>query len=64
MGYNKQPEDWDKIDRIVDMFVELGVDRLSTWTYRGGYGTILAAKEPLKLWDKIGENYRRVLTKE
>ena len=64
MGYNKQPEDWDKIDRIVDMYVELGVDRIATWTYRGGYGTILAAKEPLKLWDKIGETYRRVLTKE
>lgn len=63
MGYNKQPEDWSKLDRIVDMYDELGVDRLATWTYRGGYGTILAAKEPLKLWDNIGRNYKRVLKK-
>ena len=45
------------------MYEELGVDRLGTWTYRGGYGTIVAAKDPIKLWDAIGENYRRVLTK-
>ena len=51
------------IDRVVDMYVEAGVDRLGTWTYRGGYGTIVAAPEPLKLWDRIGENYRRVLKK-
>ena len=46
-----------------NMVREAGVDRLGTWTYRGGYGTIVAAPEPLKLWDRIGENYRRVLKK-
>ena len=33
-----------QIDKIVDMYEELGVDRLATWTYRGGYGTSVAAK--------------------
>ena len=42
----------------------LGVDRLATWTYRGGYGTSVAAKDPIELWDRIGENYKRVLVKE
>ena len=48
----------------IDMYEELGVDRLATWTYRGGYGTSVAAKDPLELWDNIGRNYKRVLKKE
>ncbi|BFJ84711.1 hypothetical protein WMO24_06525 [Ruthenibacterium sp. CLA-JM-H11] len=63
MGYNKRPEDWKQIDRIVDLYENLGVDRLSTWTYRGGYGTSVAAPDPLQLWDHIGENYRRVMSR-
>ena len=27
-------------------------------------GTVVAAKDPLELWDNIGRNYRRVLKKE
>ena len=42
------------------LYESLGVDRLATWTYRGGYGTSVAAEDPLQLWDRIGENYRRV----
>ena len=63
MGYSCCPSDYKQIDQIVDMYESLGVDRLGTWTYRGGYGTSVAAEEPLKLWDKIGENYCRVLKK-
>ena len=63
MGYNKRPDDFAQIDKVVDMYEELGVDRLATWTYRGGYGTSVAAKDPIELWDRIGENYRRVLQK-
>lgn len=63
MGYYKQPEDFSQIDKTVDMYVSLGVDRLATWTYRGGYGTVLAAPDPLKLWDRIGANYERVRQK-
>ena len=47
----------------MDLYESLGADRLGTWTYRGGYGTSVAAKDPLVLWDRIGENYRRVLKK-
>jgi hypothetical protein len=61
MGYNKCPANFDQIDRMVDLYEAAGVDRLATWTYRGGLGTVVAAPEPLKLWDKIGMNYRRVL---
>ncbi len=64
MGYNKRPDDFNQIDRIVDMYEALGVDRLGTWTYRGGYGTIVAAPDALELWDNIGRNYLRVLDKK
>jgi hypothetical protein len=63
MGYNAQPEDFNQIDKVVDLYESMGVDRLATWTYRGGYGTVVAAPDPIKLWDKIGENYKRVLKK-
>lgn len=43
------------------MYEAAGVDRLATWTYRGGYGTSVAAKDALELWDNIGRNYKRVL---
>ena len=63
MGYNKRPEKWEQIDHVVDMYEAAGVDRLATWTYRGGYGTSVAAKDALELWDNIGRNYKRVLQK-
>jgi hypothetical protein len=64
MGYNKRPQNWEQIDKVVDLYESLGVDRLATWTYRGGYGTSVAAKDPIELWDRIGANYNRVLVKE
>ena len=59
----KQPKDFAQIDKVVDLYESLGVDRIAAWTYRGGYGTVLAAPDALKLWDAIGENYKRVLKK-
>ena len=53
----------DEALKIVDMYESMGVDRLATWTYRGGLGTSVAAPDPIKLWDAIGENYKRVLKK-
>lgn len=64
LGYNGQPADFNEIDKVVDMYRDMGVDRLATWTYRGGYGTSVAAPDPIKLWDRIGENFKRVLNKE
>ena len=64
MGYYQQPDTFEQIDRTVDMYEKLGVDRLGVWTYRGGYGTKLAAPDPIGLWDRIGQNYRRVLKKK
>ena len=61
MGYYKQPKDWAQIGKWIDIAEAAGVDRISAWTYRGGYGTVVGAPDALKLWDTIGENYRRVL---
>jgi len=63
IGYYSRPDDFKQIDDIVDLYEKLGVDRLGTWTYRGGYGTSLAAKDALELWDNIGRNYIRILSK-
>ena len=63
-GYSTQPEDFNQIDKVVDLYESMGVDRLGTWTYRGGLGTSCSAKDPIKLWDRIGENYKRVLNKK
>ncbi len=64
MCYFEQPDDFGEMDRVIDLYVASGVDRLGAWTYRGGYGTVLAAKDPIALWDRLGDNYRRVLKKE
>lgn len=61
MGYYKQPQDFAQIDQVVDLYQRLGVDRIASWTYRGGYGTSVGAPDALKLWDGIGASYRRVL---
>ena len=63
MGYYSRPEDFGQIDKTVDLYEEVGIDRLAVWTYRGGYGTVVAAKDALELWDNIGRNFKRVLKK-
>ena len=63
MGYYRQPKDWSQVAKWVDIAEAAGVDRIAAWTYRGGYGTVVGAPDALKLWDTIGENYRRVLGK-
>lgn len=63
MNYYKQPEDFNQMDEVVDLYETLGIDRIAAWTYRGGYGTVLAAPDALKLWDRLGKNYQRVLKK-
>lgn len=61
MNYNKRPADMAQMDEVVSLYERLGVDRLAAWTYRGGYGTVVAAPGALEMWDRLGENYRRVL---
>ena len=63
-GYFNQPQDFAQIDRTVDLYDSLGVDRLATWTFRGCEGTTVAAPDPIALWDRIGQNFARVLKKE
>ena len=70
-GEELQP---DKSEFLIDITVDAyiperyiaeaaGVDRIAAWTYRGGYGTVVGAPDALKLWDTIGETYRRLLKK-
>ena len=61
MNYNARPADFKQMDDVVDLYESLGVDSLAAWTYRGGYGTVVAAPDALEMWDRLGENYKRVL---
>lgn len=64
MGYYERPDDWSQIDKVVDMYEELGVDRIAAWTYRGGYGTTVSDNSfALELWDHVGRNFKRVMEK-
>ena len=63
MNYNASPLSLEQMDKVVDLYTSMGVDRLAAWTYRGGYGTVVAAPNALEMWDRLGENYRRVLGK-
>ena len=62
MNYYNAPASFNQMDDIVDLYEHMGVDRLAAWTYRGGYGTVLAPKNALEMWDRLGENYKRVLS--
>jgi hypothetical protein len=61
MNYYNSPAELEQMDRVVDLYENLGVDRIAAWTYRGGYGTALAAPNALEMWDRLGKNYKRVL---
>jgi len=61
MGYYNEPENLDDIKKIVHLYADMGVESLFAWTYRGGYGTSLAAPRALEMWDKLGEAYGEVL---
>jgi hypothetical protein len=60
MGYYNEPENLDDIKKIVRLYADMGVESLFAWTYRGGYGTSLAAPHALEVWDKVGEAFGEV----
>ena len=61
MGYYQQPDDLAEIGRVIELYRDLGVESIFSWTYRGGDGTVLAAPEARKVWDAIGEAYGKAL---
>lgn len=63
MGYYQEPEDLNQIKEIARLYRDLGTNSLFAWTYRGGYGTVLAAPRALEVWDKLGEAYGEVLSR-
>ncbi len=63
MGYYQEPEDLEDIRKTVHLYSDMGVESLFAWTYRGGYGTVLAAPRALEVWDMIGRAYGEVLTR-
>lgn len=61
MGYYQQPENLNQIIDVAKLYSDMGVESLFTWTYRGGYGTVLAAPSALEVWDTVGKAYGEVL---
>jgi hypothetical protein len=64
MNYFQEPEKIDVIKEIVHLYADMGVESLFAWTYRGGYGTVLAPPSALKMWKMLGEAYGEVLDKD
>lgn len=64
MCYSNRPDDMKKVGEVIEAYAKYGADRLAAWTYRGGYGTVVAAPDALELWDALGEGYKKVLNKE
>ena len=62
-GYYKSPDDLAQVDEVAQLYADMGADRLAAWTFRGGVNTMVAAPRALELWDRIGENYKRLLKK-
>jgi len=48
-----------EIGEAVKAAAELGADSVFAWPYRGGEGSILASDDPCRVWEVIGEAYRR-----
>lgn len=61
MGYYNEPEKMEEIKEIVHLYDSMQIESLFAWTYRGGYGTVLAAPHALEMWDMLGEAYGEVL---
>jgi hypothetical protein len=61
MNYYQQPENVAEIEEICKLYADMGVESLFAWTYRGGYGTALAAPNALEMWDALGRGYGIVL---
>ncbi len=61
MNYYQEPENLQEIEEIVKLYAEMGVESLFGWTYRGGYGTVLAAPRALEMWDTLGKAFGAVL---
>ncbi len=64
MNYYQEPEDLSEIKEIARLYAGMGVESLFAWTYRGGYGTVLAAPHALEMWDVLGDAYGEVLSKK
>ena len=61
MNYYQQPDNVAEIEEICKLYADMGVESLFAWTYRGGYGTVLAAPNALEMWDALGRGYGAVL---
>ena len=64
MNYYQEPDNLAEIKEIAHLYADMCVESLFAWTYRGGYGTVLAAPHALEMWDMLGEAYGEVLDKK
>lgn len=68
--YNKRSQLWLMAFKVpkgrerelleaAEIAAELGTDSLFAWPYRGAEGSYMASADPGKVWDTIGDAYRR-----
>lgn len=64
MSYFDSPEDLSDIKKIINIYDKAGIESIFSWTYRAGEGTFLQSpKDPIKVWDVLGEAFGEVLSK-
>lgn len=61
MSYFESPVNLEMIREIVRAYAHAGLDSIFSWTYRAGQGTMLAAPDPVRVWDTLGAAYGEVL---
>ncbi len=62
MSYFELPGDLGFIREIARAYADAGIESIFSWTYRAGQGTLLAAPDPEKAWETLGQAYADVLT--
>jgi hypothetical protein len=69
--YGKEPQMWvqaygvpvgreGEVGRAVEVIAAAGIANIAAWSYRGGAPMNLASDDPARVWEVLGEAYRKV----
>jgi hypothetical protein len=69
--YDKEPQIWvqaygvptgreDEVGRAVRVIGDMGIKNIAAWSYRGGAPMNIASDNPDRVWEVLGEAYRKV----
>ncbi len=69
--YGKEPQMWvqaygvpagreDEVGRAIRIMAQEGISNIAAWSYRGGAPMDLASDNPERVWEVLGEAYRKV----